>query len=305
MKILVAEDDRVTRRLLESFLHKWGYEAMGCSNGTQAWKILEGDNGPRVAVMDWLMPEMTGIEVCRRLRETEDKPYVYIILLTSKSAKENVVEGLDAGADDYIVKPFEPNELKVRVRAGIRITLLQEELRTALATSEYQASHDLLTGLKNRGAVLQAFRTELERSERQKKPVGVFIADVDHFKRVNDEYGHLAGDAVLKEVAKRLESSLRPYDSVGRYGGEEFLIVIPGCDREMLEEAGERLRSAFSDQPLNTEEGEFNITLSFGGAIAHGSAKKTDFVISRADEALYRAKAGGRNRVEIAPTDIE
>ena len=303
MKILVAEDDRVTRRLLESYLHKWGHEAVVCDNGGQAWEILGGDNGPRVAVIDWLMPEMTGIEVCRQLREDENKPYVYIILLTSKGTKENVVEGLDAGADDYIVKPFDPNELKVRVRAGTRITQLQEQLRTALATSEYRASHDLLTGLKNRGAVLESLEMERERSHREKKPLGVLIADVDHFKRVNDRNGHLAGDGVLRAVAKRLESSLRPYDSIGRYGGEEFLIVMPGCDHEMAREVGERLCSAFNNQPLTTEEGEFSITLSFGGTVVRAGAEQMDSIISRADEALYRAKAGGRNRVEMAPKD--
>ena len=222
-----------------------------------------------------------------------NKPYVYIILLTSKGTKENVVEGLDAGADDYIVKPFDPNELKVRVRAGTRITQLQEQLRTALATSEYRASHDLLTGLKNRGAVLESLEMERERSHREKKPLGVLIADVDHFKRVNDRNGHLAGDGVLRAVAKRLESSLRPYDSIGRYGGEEFLIVMPGCDHEMAREVGERLCSAFNNQPLTTEEGEFSITLSFGGTVVRAGAEQMDSIISRADEALYRAKAGG------------
>ena len=302
MRILVAEDDRVTNRLLESYIRKWGHETIVCSTGGQAWKILGGENGPRVAVIDWMMPEMTGVQVCRRVREARDQPYVYIILLTSRGGKEDIIEGLDAGADDYIVKPFDPNELKVRVRAGTRIIQLQEELQSALHMSEFRASHDLLTGLKNRGAVLEALEIELARSHREGKQVGVIIADVDYFKRVNDLSGHLAGDAVLREVARRLEKSLRPYDSLGRYGGEEFLIVLPGCDRKAAAQMAERVRCKFDEHPLNTPEGDFSITLSFGVADAHMDAEKVDSIIRRADEALYRAKEGGRNRVEAATT---
>ena len=300
MKILVAEDDRVTRRLLESYISKWGHETIVCSTGGQAWQILSSENRPRVAVIDWIMPEMTGIEVCQRLREEGRQPYVYIILLTSKGGKEDVIEGLDAGADDYIVKPFNPNELRVRVRAGTRIIQLQEDLQTALETSEFRACHDLMTGLNNRGAILDVLKAELARSQRQNTPVGVIIADVDHFKRVNDQYGHLAGDAVLREVALRLKSSVRPYDSVGRYGGEEFLIVLPGCDREMATQTAERVRSGFNEHPLVTPEGSFSITLSFGVANVLEDSEAVDSIIRRADEALYRAKGSGRNRVEVA-----
>lgn len=301
MRILLAEDDRVTRRLLESYTRKWGHEAVVCSSGGHAWEILGSEDGPRLAVIDWMMPEMTGVEICRRVRNRKNQPYVYIILLTSKGGKEHLIEGLDAGADDYIVKPFDPNELKVRLRAGVRIIQLQEDLQSALAVSEFRASHDLLTGLKNRGAVLEALASELARSNREKTPVAVIIADVDHFKRVNDESGHLAGDAVLREVAQRLESSLRPYDSVGRYGGEEFLIVLPHCDRQTAAQTAERLRSAFQAAPLSTPEGDFSITLSFGVTDALGDAEgKIDPVVRRADEALYQAKRGGRNRVEVA-----
>ncbi len=300
MRVLLADDDRVTRRLLEFYLHKWGYETIVCASGGEAWKALDTDNCPQLAVIDWMMPELTGVEICRRVRDAQNRPYVYIILLTSKGGKEDVIQGLDAGADDYIVKPFDPNELNVRVRAGTRIIQLQNDLQSALDVSEFRASHDLLTGLKNRGAVLAELTAELARSHREKKPVGVIIADVDHFKRVNDQFGHLAGDAVLREVAGRLGSSLRAYDSLGRYGGEEFLIVVPNSDVETTTQTAERLRSKFQDNPLVTSEGEFNITLSFGVAGAYGMAEKTDDIIRRADEALYRAKEGGRNRVETA-----
>jgi two-component system, cell cycle response regulator len=299
MRILVAEDDRVTRRLLESYIGKWGHETIVCSAGTDAWQVLSSEDRPRVAVIDWMMPEMTGVEVCKRVREEGGQPYVYIILLTSKGGKEDVVQGLDAGADDYIVKPFNPNELRVRVRAGTRIIQLQEDLQAALETSEFRASHDLLTGLSNRAAVMEALKGELARSARQHTPTGIIIADVDHFKRVNDQHGHLAGDAVLREVALRLRSSVRPYDSVGRYGGEEFLIVLPGCTSEVAAQTAERVRSEFNEHPLVTPEGSFNITLSFGvSSCPGGIACDADNVIREADQALYQAKDGGRNRVE-------
>jgi two-component system, cell cycle response regulator len=299
MRILVAEDDRVTRRLLESYIGKWGHETIACSTGTDAWQVLSSENPPRVAVIDWMMPEMTGVEVCQRVREEARRPYVYIILLTSKGGKEDIVQGLDAGADDYIVKPFNPNELRVRVRAGTRIIQLQEDLQAALEMSEFRASHDLLTGLKNRAAVMEALKNELARSARQNIPAGIIIADVDHFKRVNDRHGHLAGDAVLREVAHRLGASMRPYDTVGRYGGEEFLIVLPGCNSEEAAQIAERLRSGFTEHPLVTPEGSFDITLSFGVSSWSGStACDSDNVIREADQALYQAKDRGRNRVE-------
>jgi two-component system, cell cycle response regulator len=299
MRILLAEDDRVTRRLLESYISKWGHETIVCSTGGHACEILSGENHPRVAVIDWMMPEMTGVEVCHRVRAEGKLPYVYIILLTSKGAKEDIIEGLDAGADDYIVKPFNPNELRVRLRAGTRIIRLQEDLQAALEMSEFRASHDLLTGLKNRGAVLEVLNAELARSDRQNTPVGVIMADVDHFKRVNDENGHLAGDAVLREVALRLKSTVRPYDSVGRYGGEEFLIVLPGCGREIAAQTAERVRHDFNERPLNTSQGDFSITLSFGvSSYSGGTVCDSDKVIREADQALYQAKDRGRNRVE-------
>jgi two-component system cell cycle response regulator len=300
VRILIAEDDPVTRKLLEANLAKWGHEVVVCSDGAQAWQVLSGEDPPNLVVLDWMMPEMDGVTLCGEIRNLEKQPYTYVILLTSKSLKEDVVAGLEAGADDYIIKPFDVHELKVRIRAGTRIVRLQEDLISALHASEFQASHDALTGLWNRRAILEKIQQELDRSDRVGTNLGLVICDVDHFKQVNDNFGHLAGDAVLRELAKRIDSSLRSYDSVGRYGGEEFIILIPGANGAGAAELAERLRGSVADLPMQTNEGQFRCTMSFGATALNG---RQDFdlnsLIREADEALLLAKNSGRNRVEL------
>jgi two-component system, cell cycle response regulator len=299
MRVLVAEDHPVTRKMLAIQLRKWGYDVTLCADGTEAWTALNEDHAPRLVILDWVMPGMDGVDVCREIRRLGKQPYVYIILLTAKNRSEDIVSGLEAGADDYIVKPFDPQELRVRVRAGSRVVQLQEDLLSALKASEFQASHDPLTRLWNRAAIMETLGKELARAERDVHPVGVVMADVDHFKRINDEYGHLAGDAVLREVGRRLLTAIRAYDSVGRYGGEEFLIVLPGTDGENGERLGERLREAFDGEAMSTPEGVFHVTMSFGVATFDPTRQEeANDLIRNADAALYRAKSLGRNRVE-------
>jgi two-component system, cell cycle response regulator len=305
MRILIAEDDSVTRKLLEVHLAKWGHEVVACSDGAKAWQVLSEDDPPRLAVLDWMMPEMDGVTLCGEIRKLEKHPYTYIILLTSKNLKEDVVAGLEAGADDYIIKPFDVHELKVRVRAGTRIVKLQEDLLAALGVSEFQASHDALTGIWNRRAILEKIQQELNRSGRDGTNLGLVIGDVDYFKKVNDNYGHLAGDAVLRELAKRIHSSLRSYDSVGRYGGEEFIILIPGSDVAGAAELAERLRASIADLPVQADEREFLCTMSFGATALDGRENfDLNSLIKEADEALLLAKSHGRNRVEIWPAAV-
>lgn len=299
MRVLVAEDDPITRKLLQAHLTKWGHEVVACSDGKEAWDVLNRDDSPTLAILDWMMPGMDGVTICREIRTQERQSYIYVILLTAKTKKEDVIEGLEAGADDYIAKPFDAHELKVRVRAGSRITRLQEDLMSALAASEYQASHDALTGLLNRKAIIELLKKELLRADRQTAPAGVIIADLDHFKRINDSHGHLAGDVVLKEVAALMMKSVRPYDSAGRYGGEEFLIVCPACDAECAHGVAERLRCLLSATPLVTTEGVFNVTMSFGVASVNCEGADADSIIRMADHALYEAKESGRNRVQL------
>ena len=301
MRILLAEDDAVTRRLLQKLLSDLGYEIEICVDGSQADEAMSKEDPPKLAILDWMMPEKNGVDVCRAIRLREQQPYTYVILLTGKSTKEDVLEGLEAGADDYIVKPFDPNELKVRLRAGARIVQLQEDLIHALKLAEFRATHDSLTGLRSRGALLEAIKNEMARSTREASPLGLVMADVDHFKAINDNWGHLTGDVVLGELAERIRSSLRPYDIAGRYGGEEFVVALPGCDLSDAAKLAERLRVMIMNSPIATSQGPISCTMSFGvTAVVVGQDRDIDSLLREADAALYAAKTAGRNRVEVS-----
>ncbi len=264
--------------------------------------MLQQKESPQLAILDWVMPGMDGVELCRRIRSAGESPYRYILLLTAKDQTDDIVAGLDAGADDYLVKPFHFEELNARMRAGTRILKLQDDLLRARDSLAFEAAHDPLTGLWNRGAILKLLQKETQRHRRTGTPLGVMMADIDHFKAINDSYGHLVGDAVLLEFAKRLESSVRSYDSVGRYGGEEFLILVPGCTPSDLSVSAQRIRYGVGHRPIATTAGKIAITLSVGFVASsserHGDTAES--LISLADTALYAAKANGRNRVEEA-----
>ena len=240
------------------------------------------------------------------VRQRGQEPYIYLLLLTTKGRKENIIEGLDAGADDYLTKPFDPQELQVRLRTGMRIVKLQAEIIEAREALRVQATHDALTGVWNRRAILEMLGTELVRSSRDDLPVAVAMADLDHFKRINDTYGHIAGDAVLREAVSRMRALLRPYDAMGRYGGEEFLVVLPGCTAQDAFRLAERLRIGISQEPMVIPGGTIEVTSSLGVAANDMTAAlDATALIQAADTALYRAKAGGRNRVEVATaTDL-
>src|SRR5580704_1060368 len=221
MKILIADDEAVSRHLLEKTLTRAGYEVIAVENGVLAAEQLCRPDGPRLALLDWVMPELLGPDVCRHVRQRRDQPYVYMVLLTSKESKQDVVAGLESGADDYLIKPFDPDELKARLRTGLRILQLEDKLVEAREGLRFKATHDPLTGLFNRGVIVDLLGRELGRSHREGSSAVVLLADVDHFKSINDTRGHVVGDAVLKEVACRILRSVRSYDYVGRYGGEE------------------------------------------------------------------------------------
>jgi len=247
------------------------------------------------------MPGLDGIEVCRRARSGPAEPYVYIILLTSKGQRGDMVAGLDAGADDYITKPCDPMELRGRIRAGTRILKLQSDLVAAREELRYQATHDPLTHLSNRSAILHALQGELSRAIRHATPVAVALADIDQFKRINDTHGHAAGDVVLCEIARNMSESMRSYDSIGRYGGEEFLIVFPGCDKSNAVAMADRLRSCVFEKPSQYGGTLITVSISIGVATTDLSRTfDTDDLIRNADSALYCAKSTGRNRVVLA-----
>jgi diguanylate cyclase (GGDEF)-like protein len=247
-----------------------------------------------------MMPGLTGTELCKKVRERAAEPYTYILLLTSRTEKDDVVEGMDSGADDYLTKPFDKHELQVRLRAGSRIVDLQEQLVTAREALRVQATRDYLTQLWNRSSILEILNRELARSERDGSPVGVVLADLDHFKSINDTYGHSTGDLALQETSRRMEASIRAYDAIGRYGGEEFLVVLPGADDEAARVQAERMRLAVRCQCLPTPGGSLQVTCSFGCASAVGGQVSAETLIQSADDALYRAKRAGRDRSVVA-----
>jgi diguanylate cyclase (GGDEF)-like protein len=240
---------------------------------------------------------MTGPEVCRRVREVRREPYTYILLLTSKNTKNETVEGLEAGADDYVVKPFDPHELRVRLRAGQRIIDLQTSLMQAREELRERANKDLLTMLPNRPAIATTLDQEIARSHRDHRTVGVILLDIDHFKKINDTYGHFAGDAVLRETAARLRGNMRPYDGVGRYGGEEFLIVLPNCDLDQARSQAERIRHELQASSMHVDGAELRVSASFGVTVSDPSERDPNVFVRVADQALYQAKADGRNCV--------
>lgn len=305
VRVLIADDSIVSRRLLEAALNKWGYQVQQVSDGVAAWNELQKEDAPTLAILDWVMPGLTGPEVCRLVRQLPQAKYTYLLLLTSKSLKEDLIEGMDSGADDYITKPFDQNELQVRLRAGLRIIRLQQELISAREALRDQASRDGLTGLLNRSNIFEELGRQLARMEREDTPVGVVMMDIDHFKSINDTYGHLVGDEVLREAARRLRATCRAYDSIGRYGGEEFLMVLPGCHNQFLVSHGERLRQAISNEPIRVGELEIHVSASFGATHAMpGSEAFPEGLIGVADAALYQAKREGRDCVRVAVGDM-
>src|ERR1035438_3513023 len=297
-QVLIAEDDAMFRRILQSWLERWGYKVIVAEDGAKAWSILQQEHPPELLILDWVMPEIDGTELCRRIREQQRSPYSYILLATGKDDKRDVVTGLEAGADDYLTKPFDRNELRARLRVGRRILALQGDLIGARDELRFQATHDVLTGIWNRGAVLDLFHRELERAARTKMSTSVLMLDLDHFKKINDTFGHLTGDAVLREVASRIVHSVRSYDLVGRYGGEEFLIVLPACNEAEVEQSASRIRLAIASAPILTASFEIPVTASIGATVLAGAAAASEKeMLLAADKALYEAKNGGRNRV--------
>jgi diguanylate cyclase (GGDEF)-like protein len=300
-KILIAEDDPVSRHMLRAFLVKWDYEVVAATDGIEALRILESDDAPPLAVLDWMMPGLEGPQVCQRVREHAERPYVYVLLLTARSQKVDLLRGLESGADDYLTKPFDAQELRARLRVGQRILDLQDSLIAAREELRFRATHDTLTGISNRASVLDAVSREQSRHLREGGSFGVILADLDHFKRINDTRGHLCGDAVLKEAAQRMTRCVRPYDTVGRYGGEEFLIVAPSLDGSGALGLAERIRKEIEFKPINTDSVDVPVTASFGVAVTvPGKPLEAHALLLLADKALYRAKDNGRNRSELA-----
>ena len=303
MKILLAEDDHVSSLIMQRTLRGFGYDVVLARDGRQAVDILSGPDSPRLALVDWMMPELDGVALCREIRERNaDASYIYILLLTSKQDSEDIVAGLEAGADDYITKPCQNAELRARLHTGRRILSLEEKLVQAREEMRHRATYDALTGIWNRATILSLTTTEVLRSARRPSPLSLLLCDVDHFKRINDTFGHLIGDRVLQEVASRMRSAIRGYDAVGRYGGEEFLILLKDCEESALESRAEAIRSAISSTPIQAGEHQIPVSISIGAATCDDfeNSASIEKILARVDAALYRAKHEGRNRTALA-----
>jgi diguanylate cyclase (GGDEF)-like protein len=291
MNILVADDDPVTRLTLEALLTERGYGVWTAVDGEQALSILQREDAPRLAIVDWIMPGLNGLDLCRKLRELGTRHRIHILMLTVKQDAADLVAGLEAGADDYVRKPFDIDELHARLRAAQRLIAVQEQLRA-------RAYVDDLTGVSSRYAIRDLLQKALAHAAREKSPVSIALIDVDRFKNINDTYGHSVGDVALRGVAALMAPCLRTYDVVGRYGGEEFLIVFPGCGAEDAVTLSDRIRSHVASEPITTPNGPLHLTVSAGVATNRGRDMDLDSLIAAADRALYRAKNAGRNQVE-------
>jgi diguanylate cyclase (GGDEF)-like protein len=302
MRILIAEDDSVSRRILESHLVKWGHEVVSTTTGREALEALSDPKSPRLAILDWVMPEMDGTEVVQAIRELPEVPFTFFILLTARDNADDLVSGLESGADAYLTKPYNQEELRARVAGGERIICLQQELECANAKLKHMVRTDALTQISNRKAILESISAELARANRRDDPVAVIMADIDRFKTVNDTYGHVAGDHVLCEVARRLHDACREYDSVGRYGGEEFAMVLPGVDYEYLNDVANRILDAVRSKPIAADGKALTITLSAGGVwLSPEIVWPVDIVMREADRLLYLSKEAGRDRFTWKP----
>lgn len=290
MEILIADDDPVTRLVLTETLKDWGYTVVEAEDGDIAIRIATEYRNIQLMLIDWTMPGKDGLAVCQELKQDPDR-FCYIIMLTGKTGTENLVEAMNAGADDFISKPFSPDELHVRLRAGRRI--IEQERKIS-----FYAQHDPLTGVWNRRMILHFFTTQWSRSCRENSTLAVLMLDIDHFKQVNDTHGHQAGDEALKFFCATILKTIRPYDYLGRYGGEEFMVLMPVTSAEVAEQIAERIRCTLQSSPLSLANGAtLKLTVSIGVTTRHADDASHEDAFKRADEAVYDAKRQGRNRV--------
>jgi diguanylate cyclase (GGDEF)-like protein len=304
MKILVADDDPTSRRIIEACLTDAGYDVSIAEDGAQALEMIGRPDSPRLLVLDRTMPHVDGLDVCRAIRKSAMQPDVYIILLTGKSERQEIAEGFEAGADDYMTKPFDAMELQARVRTGARIVERQVELIAAREELRSGAMYDSLTGVINRGAFIDLLAKEVARAERYETPLAVILAEIDGFQGLLDRYGDSAGEIVLVEAAHRLRTSLRVSDSIWRYAGPAFAIVAPGCSANAAAILAERFRLGISSKSIALEHEAVVVTMSFGVA-GTADMREAGGLLRTADEALSRAKKGGTNRVKGGDKSLE
>jgi two-component system, cell cycle response regulator len=296
-RVLVAEGDKATRFSLKETLQRWGFDVVLASDGIEALSVLKQRTSPDLVVVNKSLPGIDGIEICRRICDSPSEHSPYILMLTTLGGGLDIVHALESGANDCLALPFAEQELRARLTVAVRMLKRQDQLIRSRDKFRDQAAKDVLTGLWSRRAILEILHAELSRADSNERTTGILLLDLDRFKSINDTHGHLAGDGVLLETGRRLSHVLRTYDSIGRYGGEEFLIVVPDADGKELIELAERVRAAVACVPVQVGRDKIGVTLSIGAAIARAGDTSTTGVIAAADAALYRAKKAGRNRI--------
>lgn len=301
MKILLADDEPIARTMLEHWLTGWGYDVVSVKDGPSALNVLETTQDVRIAVLDWVMPGMDGVDICRRVRQGRKDSYVYVILLTARDDKNDISRGLEAGADDYLIKPCNPFELSVRLNAGKRVLELTNQLAQARAELENRAMRDALTGVLARGPALEFLERELSRAERTREPVGVLNIRVDQFEALRTERGGDVINRACEEVARRLGRATRRYDLLGRLADGEFLLVLPGCDAEVAVKVASRVRDALSGSPISVGTSSFRMTAGFGVAsTSQRPGARLTQLVGAASQASHAAQGQGRDGVFLA-----
>lgn len=300
MKILIAEDDEITQLILQKLLEREGYEVILTNDGLEAWNVFQEKREEiDMVITDWLMPKMDGLELCKKIRDLDLSHYVYLIFITVRERREDIVIGLEAGADDYIPKPFDPHELLSRVRSGKRVIEIDKQQRKVQKKFERLSLSDELTKVLNRRGIFRRLKEEVDRSSREKYFFSIMMLDIDNLKEVNDRYGHDAGDKVLCEVVRRIKTCCRPYDAMGRYGGDEFLVIVPAEEKDMVYKLTERFHMAICEKPFEVDNKYMNITVSIGVAFVSTLNYEPEEIIKKADECLIKAKTAGKNMIVI------
>ncbi len=298
MRILIADDDATSRLVLAGVLRKHGHEVVVAVDGAEAWEAMQTADAPKLAILDWMMPGLAGVDVCRRIRDLGSDEPPYLILLTSLGEKADIVAGLEAGADDYLAKPFDAGELRARVEVGRRVTELQTRLREAHDALAHEAMHDPLTGALNRRAFADVLAAALAAEQRHHVGLAVGICDVDEFKKINDSHGHQVGDEVLCGLVRVLDRQLRGYDTLSRLGGDEFAVLATHIAGEDVRSLFDRACRTVAGTPIATRAGDLAVTISIGVS-TWKDGQSADALLIEADAALYRAKGDGRNRVAL------
>ena len=308
LPLLIAEENAATRMRLRDWASHWGYRTVLVQNGAQALQVLEQQRSPQIALVSNSLPDYDGIDLCRKIRAARLDYYPFILLSSERSDKNELILASESGADDYIAKPFDDAVLKARLEVARRIYRLQQEWGVLYEELRMRAALDELTGLWNRATLRDLLARELDRARTSNLQTGLLMLDLDHFKNINDTWGHQAGDAVLQEASRRIRHSVRSYDFVGRYGGEEFCIVMPGCSDNQARKRAEMIRLAVCSEPFRVGDAVIPLTISLGATVVPPGEVSLASVLLRADVALYHAKASGRN-VTVhclrSPTDFD